>query len=798
MMNPTTQLRVTLAGVIATMLAATTLHPLVDGYSWALSATIVVAIVVGIGVGMRQVTTVWPAVVAVQAVALLVTLTVIFVRDAALLGVLPSPAALNAMGTLLSDGVKVTQETSPPVPGRPGVTMMLVTGVGLVGLAVDVIAVSLQRPAVAGLPLLAVYCVPAAVLPTGLGWQYFMLAALGFLLLVGADANDRIRAWGRVLGSSEGDPSDDRSGGLGGLGGPLSGARRVAAVSIIAAVLIPLLVPGLDERLLTNDDGPGKGKGSGKISVLNPILTLRQDLGARSKDPVIRYTTNVSEPEPLRIVTDDVFDGERWAPSTGPVPRDQRVQDGLSAPPGLTSEVATTANQTDISIGNLKETYLPLPYPSTKVDIKGGWLFETRSLNVVGDGIFTNGISYTAYHLSVEPTSDQLLAAGPAPASISQTYTKLPDQLPAQIRERALEVAGQGTAFEQAIALQDFFRTTGGFTYSEQVSGNGIDDSGQDAVLAFLDGKQGYCVQFASAMAVMARTLGIASRVAVGFLPGTKTADGGYQITLQDAHAWPELYFDGVGWARFEPTPATRAPNAPPYSAPAPSTPEVDPSPSASQSAAPAQGAPSPQAASPDVDSPAEPEKSSANRVLAAIPWQLIGLLVLVVLLALIPALASRITKRRRWAGATTQGQLAEAAWDDLRERLGDLGVGWAASWTPRALQRRLVGEHALGEPESAAAERLVVDVESARYTRPDARPTRSAADVRADVDLLIEGVALTHTARIRQRAQWFPKSGITALGRWVRRADGAAEQVGRRAGELGAQVRRSVGSGRR
>ena len=65
-------------------------------------------------------------------------------------------------------------------------------------------------------------------------------------------------------------------------------------------------------------------------------------------------------------------------------------------------------------------------------------------------------------------------------------------------------------------------------------------------------------MQFASTMAVMARTLGIPARVAVGFAPGEKLAKGGYLVGAHDAHAWPELYFQGVGWVRFEPTPLDR------------------------------------------------------------------------------------------------------------------------------------------------------------------------------------------------------------------------------------------------
>ena len=64
-------------------------------------------------------------------------------------------------------------------------------------------------------------------------------------------------------------------------------------------------------------------------------------------------------------------------------------------------------------------------------------------------------------------------------------------------------------------------------------------------MLQFLKVKRGYCVHFASAMAVMARTLDIPARVVVGFLPGTRGANGTWTVSLRDAHAWPELYFQG-------------------------------------------------------------------------------------------------------------------------------------------------------------------------------------------------------------------------------------------------------------
>ena len=83
--------------------------------------------------------------------------------------------------------------------------------------------------------------------------------------------------------------------------------------------------------------------------------------------------------------------------------------------------------------------------------------------------------------------------------------------------------------------------------------------------MAFLDDRVGYCEQFAASMAIMARVIGIPSRVAVGFLEPDKATNGSWEFSAHDLHAWPELYFPGSGWVRFEPTPQDRATEVPGY-----------------------------------------------------------------------------------------------------------------------------------------------------------------------------------------------------------------------------------------
>jgi len=784
--------RLALAGALATLLATITLSPLLQGGGWFLAVFVVTAVVVGVGAAARQVLRWWPLVVLAQFVALALCLTWLFARDAAVFGLLPGPDVVSEMRGLVDAGLVVTRKEVPPIPAIRGVILVVCGGIGLVALVVDMIAASLRRPAVAGLPLLAVYCVPAAVLPGGLSWWYFVPAALGFLLLVGSDSSDRIRGWGRVLGPS-GDTRGDRA-----LGGPLAGARRLAVGSVVLAALVPMFVPGLGEQLLgNNSNGRGQGNG-GSITVINPILNLRDKLNARSDTKVINYATSAQVPEPLRIAADEIFDGKQWSPSTGKVPRDNKVQNGLpSPPPGLAEETPRESLVTTIRTFDLRETYLPLPYPASKVDVEGPWLYDARSLNVVGDGVNTQNLTYRVEHLAVRPTPEQLESAVAPPFDVINTFTALPSTTPSVIRTTAATVtAGAITPYDQAMRLQQWLRQDGGFVYSTSVDVPGQKEpSGSDAVAWFLQTKHGYCVQFASAMAVMARALSIPSRVAVGFLVTNRQANGSYDVSVKDAHAWPELYFGGVGWVRFEPTPSIRTGQPPAWAR-------------AATAEAPAATSTVTQTAAPSVSASAQPrrdrpenaasdqEQPLLDRILAAVPWRWLAGLAGLLLLGGVPLVVELLVRRSRWRRAARGTAVArvEAAWDELRERLGDLGVTWATSWTPRALQLRLVSDHGLPGSAQAALARLVDDLEHVRYAPPDGAG-REVPALRSDVVLVVEAVAASAKVApwVRRRARWLPASGLRVLSGAVRRVDVAADQAGRRVSELGADVRRRV-----
>ncbi len=187
------------------------------------------------------------------------------------------------------------------------------------------------------------------------------------------------------------------------------------------------------------------------------------------------------------------------------------------------------------------------------------------------EDVTTAGLSYSFRKIDLDLSAEELTLASTSNSAVSPEFTVVPPEVPARVQEIARAVTeGYSNRYQRAVALQNWFREDGGFTYSLATDGSGTDD-----LLSFLeegeDGRTGYCEQFASAMAIMARTLGIPARVAVGFLSGEAIGGQRWQFSAHDMHAWPELFFPGSGWVRFEPTPSAgpatdvRATTVPPY-----------------------------------------------------------------------------------------------------------------------------------------------------------------------------------------------------------------------------------------
>ncbi|MFG3527929.1 DUF3488 and DUF4129 domain-containing transglutaminase family protein [Streptomyces sp. NPDC047917] len=804
--------RLALCAFAATLMAAASMLPLVEPAGWILQAAFLLAVQSGMGALVRRAPVPRALVVAAQALVTLVLLTVVFARQQAMAGLLPGPEAVQRLSHLLTSGAEDVGRYAAPAPVTDGIRLMLIGGVLLVGLVVDALAVTFRSAAPAGLPLLALYSVAAGLSGGGADWLWFLLAAGGYLLLLLAEGRDRLSQWGRVFSGATGRPPGGPA-----LGAALAGSRptapvrtgrRIGALALGVALVVPAALPALEGGMLFGAGAGSAGKGGGgTISAVNPLVSLQDNLNQPENRQVMSYRTNSGAPQDfyLRILALDQFNGSEWRPSTR---RLKDVPKRLPAPEGLGPDVAVTEITSNISASrSYQQTYLPLPYPATEVGIDGRWRYEPEGRTLVGDrGETTRGAQYRVSSLVVEPTAEQLASAGPAPAELRREYTRVPGSLPKIVEETANQVTqGAANDYERAVKLQDYFASDGGFSYNTSVNSG----TGSAAITRFLKEKQGFCVHFSFSMAAMARTLGIPARVAVGFTPGTGQPDGSVSVGLRDAHAWPELYFEGVGWTRFEPTP-TRG-TTPPYTQQNVPTGDTD------IPALPEKGSSAAPSAAPSVpDScPAQMRKQGECGSVAAPGVKpptdsgtptgtVVGVVLLAVVLLALPLLPLlwRLRARRRRLGLSAGrtpggGRLATppmgqgstggdrgrgvepdapeyatartlAAWQEITDTAWDHGIEPDDSRTPRKAADRVVRLGQLGPDAADAVHRVAGAVEQVLYA-PEPRVSTGLAE---DVATVRAGLRASAGRLARIRAVVAPRSAVrvvwAAADRWA------------------------------
>ncbi len=753
-------LRMPLAAAFATLTAAVCLGPTYLTGRWFLPTAFGV-LVVGTGCEVaRRAGASRPTVPFGGLAALAAYLLLRYAGDQALFGVVPWTDSVARLGDLGAAGLRDIDRYAAPIGVSPGIELITVAGVGLVALLVDTLAVTWRRAALAGLPLLVLYTVPSAVAPEGVSWVAFSLCGIAFLTLLLTESRERVSRWGRPMRYSV-DRANYRpeveTAPLGQVG------RRVGATALGLALIVPAALPDLTASSF-GFGGGGFGRGSGggtKVTVINPILELGESLRQGENTPLLRYR---GRPTYLRLVGLDEFTGDTWAPSDLKVSRDDNdVENGIVAPPGLSEAVPRTRRGYQVEVFDLDQQWLPLPYPAARVrDIDGTWLYDASTFNVFGENSSTRQIDYRVSALDVAPSAGQLAeAADSTPPALSR-YLELPEDMDPVILATAEDVTREAANdYAKAMALQQWLVNPVNFTYSQTVDsagpGNG---NGASAIVAFLQTGRGYCVQFASTMAVMARLLEIPARVAVGFTSGELQPDGTRLVRAHDAHAWPELYFQGVGWLRFEPTPGGPAsPRTPAYAQPRQDGATPTDGPSASASPTPTSTATGEAGANPrlreDIFEPSATGGGGIGAGPVRIPVVPFFLGVGALLLLAVPAVTRVLRRRRRWQGAATPTAQALAAWADLLDDLLDHGQVWDPSDPPRRGAARLVDRlHLVGAP-AEALHRLASATERARYA-PEMTPV---GDLHADADTVRAALSEHASRYTRWRARLVPRS---------------------------------------
>jgi len=755
--------------LLATLAAVLGLTTLTVSGSW-LGSTVWCGLAVSVaGALLRRVTTHDLLVLLGQVLVGAEAVLLLTVPDS-LHGWLPGPWTIDPVVTIATDVTSVMQRYAAPIPTTTGVIAMLVAVTTFLVLVVDYVAVTRQAPAVAGLPLLAAFLTAVANSGSSLAPGYFLVAALAWLVLVTRTTSTAVRRWSTTIASPR-TPTNLEDAEVGALSGLGSSARRLAVAGLAAAVVLPAVLPHLPTRFVLDglgrsDQAVGRGGRVGFLQSgsLNPVITYR--------------TTAPGTPPPLRVVVAPTFVDGQWR--SGPTDFPSRE---LTAGSRISPDVSVQERTVSVTSNSLDAPHIAAPQPATTADFGDTtWSADTDTGDLF---VRSRPPAYSVTYQEVNVAADQLRAgiAGGDPGAndplVSGSLSLDPGSA-TQVRALTEEVAGAATSpWDAAVAIQTYLRGPD-FTYSLTLPPPPRDAQGavvDDPVVSFLTTKQGYCVQFATAMVMMARARDIPARMAIGFLPGT-AQDGVYTVRAADAHAWPELYFAGAGWLRFEPTPAQRTGSVPAYTvlpnaAPGPSA-GREPSASATSTSTPTSGTNRKPPLETDSGAVAAPALGDRVRGVLTSPASLVVLAVLLGLLgSLVLPLTASLVYRRRRARAADAAALAEAQWAELVSRLGDLGLHPPSGGTLREWRAHYVKHGYLDDEVDASIGRVVATVERTRYARPGVDPV----DVHPDVEVITQAVSQSRPLPQRLRAFFVPAAGV---GWWSGRA-GAISQVSSR-----------------
>lgn len=603
--------------------------------------------------------------------------------------------------------------------------------------------------------------------------------ALVALVIFAVTRDERVQTSGRMAPRGARTPATIRPGpaAAGVLGLTIAG-------SLVVVGVVGDSVPDdglLDWRV---DSGLPSDVYGGSLSY-NPFVDIRQKL-VRGSEAEAFYAT-IDGPTPVdqvyfRFTTLERYDGGQFRADGDSELRD--FDDPTWQDPNHAFAGPTQPLRAQVQIERLVQEWLPAPAVPVAVESlsgefapylefrpeDGAILYRNRTshgmsyavdaripqpdINVLATDQRTAQLSVTFRAALEDPRiADELIptpTAGPVrpePPNAA-VFLELPDNDPnariAQIRALAVDqTAGLETDFERGLALEAFLRT---FDYSTDIDPG---HSAQNVADWLLDPnspsyRTGYCENFSTAMAVMARTLGIHSRVVLGFTPGDRTElPNTVAVRDRNAHAWVELWMPSQGWVRFDPTPRPDDVN--------PSTsrlteerldfalapyldvevPEPTDTPGGTEPILPVVP---PTLFPTDPGSSAQPASGGAE-VPSWLVWVLGAIGLIVLLLATVPVF--KVLAHRRRIRQLRNGDIT-SAWEDIVLRLGDLGRPIAASRTPAEIAgdvdetmeplAAVYGRALYGPPGGIAAGDIAVAEKSLRATRARLAATTTRA----------------------------------------------------------------------
>lgn len=675
-----------IAIALAVLLSARSLQPMVDHpLDWPL-----IAIVVGITavVGVAGAVLDGPRIVTLAAQAITLVLGVV-----ALGAVLnpqqpdaetPLPARLVELGR---SGVATIQGNAAPLPMDTGLMWLVLVALAMVLLLTELLVNGLEQPAWSIAPLGVPYGIGAIALQDEMQLVDFVTVVAGYALVLLASTGFLNHRMGNT------------------------GERAAFSVSrVVAALLAVALAAGLTVAVTPSVPMGAKRPWlatdpSRPIELGDPTVALNENLRRPAEQRVLRYTTSNDQPTYLRTVALTKLT------TGGAVLTPMRLStSGLSDAydyPGTELVV-----EVEMDFGS---EYLPAPFAVDNFSADGQWAFDPDTMSIIATGEERAGqtreLSYSVNAITPDPDHPtiQEAAAGTDPAG-AETL-EVPGGLDEGVTDLVNQLTdGVGSDGAKAQAIQRFLRSDD-FTYSLDAP----QSTNLDTLSSFLlEQREGYCIHFAAGMVTMSRMAGIPARMAIGFTPGAPDGEG-WVVTTHNMHAWPELYFEDLGWVPFEPSPAVAAP--PDWTDPdelGPDEPTASPSPEPTEPGA----TPSPPAPEMPEEPTQEPTAGPTDPGDGDEPGNRVAWLVLlgVVVTALLP-MAIR-TLQRWWRLRPDQPirQATERAWAEVRSSIQDARIPWPEAASPVVTSIKL--RRSLSDDVAASLDQVAQTVEKSRYAR--------------------------------------------------------------------------------
>ena len=519
------------------------------------------------------------------------------------------------------------------------------------------------------------------------------------------------------------------------------------AIALLAGVIGPR-IPGAEADPLYQT----RGRGGGITSVGNPLVDIRSRLVNRGDFELFRMNSDTESY--WRVTTLPEFDGRTFRLPSRDLDRVDDTDGGDPRVRTIRQRIQILA-LTDKMVPAAADVYQVAPNGEMRVNRDTGTLLKLTDL--------VSGEQFTIVSVAPDLTPEELRAASTANPP-DEIFLGLPDDVPDTVYDTAREVtAGATTDYDRLIALQNWFRT---FEYSTEVQAG----HGNNAIENFLQIRTGYCEQFAATMAVMARTLGIPSRVAVGYTSGRLRSDGWYSVIGRNSHAWPEIWFDGIGWVAFEPTPSRGIPGAEAYTGIPAAQDETVPDAAAAEPGA-VTLPPTPTTVfsppttirrsadalgDPDSRTPALPSgtanPTTSEDAGSSLPWLLLVIPLIALLVAAFPA-AARWWNRRSARQQGTQ-QRVNLAWQHACRAAARAGVDGTAAMTSREWAAATAHKLPVAARPMAS---LAAVVDRVGYSRPESIEPHRANTYGRDCELWSDQVTriatdtLTSSERMRQ-----------------------------------------------